>query len=131
MRASFSKLTGAQALLTLYVVMLLGLGVRALLPKHWDIGLLGRDIGGWSMYGSEVSDLKIVAKTNGKKLRTEGFWHARFVHSSTPRLHLDLVARYAAWLHDRHDLPPTQSVTVEVRHRVDRGLSHRIKVKYP
>jgi len=121
----------ADRLLALYVLVLLGLGIRALLPMHWDIGLLGRELGGWSMYGSELSDLRVVAKAKGKKLRIDGFWHTQFAASATPRLAPEVVTRYAAWLHERHDLLPTQPVSVEVRYRIDRGLARTVKVEYP
>lgn len=121
----------AKALLLLYALTLISLGVRCLLPHAWDIGWYGREIGGWSMYGSEVKSVKVTAHSEGKKLRAKGFWHARFVSSATSRLSVKLVDEYAKWLHKKNKLPADAPVTVKVTYRIDRGPKKTVRGSYP
>lgn len=121
----------ARFLLTLYVLTLLGLGCRCLVPNSWDIGWYGREVGGWAMYGSEVSERKITATTNGRKLKPQGFWHAKFVSSATSRLPKKLVDDYAAWLHRQNKLSPDDPVEVKVTYRINRGPKLTVRGTYP
>lgn len=122
----------AKTTLALYTLALTGLGVRCLVPNTCDIGWLGREIGGWAMYGSEVSALVIKARTsNGQTLQADGFWHAKLVSSATSRLPQSLVDRYAAWLHQRNGIEAEEQVLVEITYRLDRGPKKRIKGSYP